>query len=543
MQRHLLKKASGARASSSRFGARVSAACILIFAGCAGAESRVDAGATRTAAAAADALLPAETSADVTSQPPSTLTCSGALQDCDANPANGCETDIFLDSQHCGDCNQPCTHACIDGRCSAPIQLSAGYSTTCALLGTGQVRCWGLNYRGELGNGNGGVEGEEEPIRGTQVIAPPDDEQTKPKFTAVPQRVLTAPNTPLTGVVQIASGVYHSCALTISGRVFCWGTNQYGQLGTGTNGDSQHFARPVVAIAGTDAASNGAYLTGAETLALNQYGTCALLRDGRVACWGHNPRGHLGLGEEYDAASAVSRPALVRTASGVVVGSATHVVVGTSSMCVGFERGVACAGLSGMLGRVENEPGVYEVGVVPVLSPTGEEPWATTVAQLERWARGTCLLSNTGRVNCWNTQVSTAPSLTVPVTADEPEPRIAQLAALRAHLCARLSSGHLVCSGPNTNHQLGTTPGSDALNSPGQDRTQLAYVLDPSTGNPLRGIIDVAVGQSHTCGLTESHQILCWGSNRWGELGRLEPAATGTVRLGELPGEVSWPPE
>ena len=511
----------------------------LLAVGCPGTELGEGADSSLDADAAGHGNDNAQRADDRPTSATSSLVCTGALQDCDGNAENGCETDIFLDSHHCGGCNQPCTHACVDGRCSAPIQLSAGYGTTCALLGTGQVRCWGLNYRGELGNGDGGVEVGDGPVTAWQRLEPPDDDETTPKFTAVPQRVLTGPNTPLTGVTQVASGVYHTCALSVGGRIHCWGANQYGQLGTGRGGASEAYARPVVAIAGTEASANSAFLTGAVQIAASQYGSCAALGDGRVACWGHNNRGQLGLGSEA-VSSAVATPQLMRTTSGVVVGGAKTVSVGTGASCVGFERGIACAGAANLLGRGEAAADALELGVVPVLAPAGGTSWNTTVKQLVPWSRGTCVLATSGKISCWLSSIRPEPFLSFPpeVAADQQE--VSQLAAKRSHICVRLASGRLMCAANNHYHQLGIATRGDQLHLPGQSSSRLSFVVEPATGAPLAGVIDVTVGETHTCALTDSHQILCWGSNRWGELGRLEPAATGTVRLGELPGEVSW---
>jgi alpha-tubulin suppressor-like RCC1 family protein len=89
-------------------------------------------------------------------------------------------------------------------------QLAAGRFHTCALLDTGNVRCWGNNFEGQLGYGNTLFIGDNE----------------------TPE---TAGDVDLGGatVVQIGAGAAHTCALLDTGAVRCWGAAFFGRLGTG----------------------------------------------------------------------------------------------------------------------------------------------------------------------------------------------------------------------------------------------------------------------------------------------------------------------
>lgn len=87
--------------------------------------------------------------------------------------------------------------------------LAAGGEHTCALLSTGQVRCWGSNFNGQLGQGNMVDVGDDEvPAAGMPVD-------------------LGAP------AIMIAAGEAHSCAVTENFEVLCWGANPDGRLGYG----------------------------------------------------------------------------------------------------------------------------------------------------------------------------------------------------------------------------------------------------------------------------------------------------------------------
>lgn len=125
---------------------------------------------------------------------------------------------------------------------------------TCALLSDTTVICWGDNTKGQLGMGSE----VSQPLPGERVVG-------------------------LEGVVALAVGNDHVCALLDDGEVRCWGDNDKGKLGDGTGVDS---SLPVqVDIEGV--------------LAIDSEGshTCALLESGKIACWGWNASGQLGSGD------------------------------------------------------------------------------------------------------------------------------------------------------------------------------------------------------------------------------------------------------
>ena len=136
------------------------------------------------------------------------------------------------------------------------VALAAGDDHTCALLGNGSVKCWGLNKSGQLGDGT-----------------------TNDSNTPVDVKCLFG------GVVAIAAGWGHTCALIQDGGVRCWGSNQFGQLGDGTD-VPYRSVRGIVAGFENDVAAISA--GGAHT--------CAIRKDNQVRCWGENNFGQLGNG-------------------------------------------------------------------------------------------------------------------------------------------------------------------------------------------------------------------------------------------------------
>lgn len=97
------------------------------------------------------------------------------------------------------------------GLTASKVALGAGHS--CALLNTGQVKCWGLNDLGQLGLGDNLARGDQPGEMGDNL----------------PAVNLGAGRT----AVDIAAGGSHSCAVLDTGRIKCWGNNSWGQLGLG----------------------------------------------------------------------------------------------------------------------------------------------------------------------------------------------------------------------------------------------------------------------------------------------------------------------
>jgi alpha-tubulin suppressor-like RCC1 family protein len=151
------------------------------------------------------------------------------------------------------------TPVAVQGISDAVALFSGGFHA-CALRGGGELRCWGDNTAGQIGDGSAG-EGA--------------DRMT--------------PVTVASSVQTAALGEEHTCLVTTGGAVECWGRNEAGQLGDGTRTD-----RPLRAPALRD----GVPLSGATSIAAGAYHTCAVVGGGEVVCWGMNDRGQMGNGSQ-----------------------------------------------------------------------------------------------------------------------------------------------------------------------------------------------------------------------------------------------------
>jgi alpha-tubulin suppressor-like RCC1 family protein len=155
----------------------------------------------------------------------------------------------------------------VSGLDGTVTSFAMGYDHTCALMSTGEVNCWGANAHGQLGDGT-----------------------ADPRFSPVDVSGLAS------GMRAIGAGAAaeHTCALTNTGGVKCWGYNAYGQLGNGSATDS---SAPVDVVG---------LMRGAEAVAVGYYHSCALTSEGGVMCWGHNYAGGLGDGSTIDSNVPVS---------------------------------------------------------------------------------------------------------------------------------------------------------------------------------------------------------------------------------------------
>jgi alpha-tubulin suppressor-like RCC1 family protein len=149
----------------------------------------------------------------------------------------------------------------VSGLTTGAAGVTAGGYHTCALLSSGGVKCWGYNKYGQLGDGS------------------KNDRKTPGQVSGL-----------LSGTVSVSAGGYHTCALSNSASVSCWGVNSSGQLGDGTN-DNRVAPNPVEGL-----------FAGADSISAGYLHTCAAMLSGGGVCWGDNSVGQLGDGSAWKAA-------------------------------------------------------------------------------------------------------------------------------------------------------------------------------------------------------------------------------------------------
>ena len=277
-------------------------------------------------------------------------------------------------------------------------------------------------------------------------------------------------------VPVVAAGAHHTCALSGSGSVFCWGANGAGQAGEPAAG----AAAPHV-IAGLQLA---AIVSGGEH-------TCGLDTAGVAWCWGSNEYGQLGDGRSASSHSPRRVVGGLRFAS--ITAGGAHTCALTE-----HDRRAFCWG-----DQWDRAAGTF---------PAGENlreplPVRGSISFLLLSAGGhhTCGIATTGGLFCWG---DNSAGQVRPDRRDRsfyrPEPLPVESAVFTAvatgsaHSCALATDGRVYCWGSNEHGQLGSSADNAQARS-GWVATEFRFA-------------GIAAGGDHSCGLTTSSQIVCWGA-------------------------------
>ena len=230
--------------------------------------------------------------------------------------------------------------------------ITAGYAHTCALTTTGQAYCWGMNQYGQLGNNS-----------------------------ATDSRIPVAVQMPAGVSFQsITAGIVHTCALTTEGKAYCWGINQYGQLGNNSTTNS----RIPVAVQMPAGVSF-------QSITAGYAHTCALTTTGQAYCWGQGYGGQLGNNSTTNSLT----PVAVQMPAGVV--RFQSIVAGYYHTCALTTEGKAyCWGMNNQ-GQLGNNSTTNSLTPVAVQMPAGVVRFQSIVAGYYH----TCALTTEGKAYCW----------------------------------------------------------------------------------------------------------------------------------------------
>jgi alpha-tubulin suppressor-like RCC1 family protein len=282
----------------------------------------------------------------------------------------------------------------------------------------------------------------------------------------------------------VSAGRTHSCAISSTGTLWCWGANGAGQLGDGTTNDS-----PVP----VQVSQLGKAFT---EVSVGDLFTCARTTDGSAYCWGSGAAGQLGNGGLNDS----SIPVLVSIPGGGVA----QLSAGDLFACALKTDGTLyCWGGGGFLGDGTGNASALPVQVTSL---------GNAVAEVSAGDTAACARKTDGTLWCWGSNTfgivgdGTTDDRMTPVQVNNLGGAVAEVSVGDLFACARKVDNTLSCWGTNDQGQLGD----------GSNASHFAPAAVTSLGNTVASI---SANGRHTCARRTDASLWCWGWNASGELG------------------------
>ena len=290
--------------------------------------------------------------------------------------------------------------------------------------------------------------------------------------------VIDTPQFIMDGVTKVSAGEFHTCAIKTDGTLWCWGRNLYGQLGLGDTTDrySPTYVTSISNLVDVSAGSKH---------------TCALKSDRTLWCWGDNSTYQLGLGDTTDRYSPVQ-----------VTGNIVQVSAGYDHTCaIDTNDNVWCWGADD-IGQVGNGGGS---GDSPVTKPVQVFSGGM---QISAGYRATCLVTTNNLLYIWGSSNDSKwynnGYYGTRYSPFQLASSIQYCSVGYWHHCRIASNNTLFCAGDDEQGQVG--------NGGGFAGYTYSY-------NVLSDVLQVSAGYWHTCAIKIDRSLWCWGDNGWGQLG------------------------
>ena len=347
-------------------------------------------------------------------------------------------------------------------------KVEVGAIHSCVLRSDGNLFCFGDDSEGQLGDCDT-VSGKWEPARALSDVI---------SFS------LGGINTSESGSTYITREVGHTCAVTENGELYCWGTNRDGQVGVSS---SQNYVTSPVFI--TDEV---------KMVSAGGKHTCILKQDKSLWCWGDNSSKQISSNPDLN--SSLKSPFNVKF-SDAGVETFSDVSAGGNFTCASSEGRVICWGDNslGQLGTFSKTYGPVDINL-------------SDVVDVEAGLYHACALRSGGDLYCWGWnywgQVGVGLSSESVRTPAFVMSDVKKVSLGFFHTCALKNTGEVLCWGWNYWGQLGDVESNIFSNVP----------RPVSVSQKVR---DVSAGGNHTCVITEGKNVLCWGYNIAGQIGRL----------------------
>ncbi len=347
--------------------------------------------------------------------------------------------------------------------------VATGRYHSCAILEIGEMRCWGRNNEDQIGDGGGGSRTRPTKVDLPTGITAIEAEAGNNHNCVILQNFYlqcwgdnefgqigdntTTDRSSLTNVsfpnghyaVAVSAGESHTCAIIDNGTVWCWGLNENGQLGDGTN-------------ANRTTPTNVSLNQTATAITTGNAHTCVILDDGKIQCWGSNSNGQLGINTS-DLNQPLENVTLPNGSKAIALGSGyTHtcaIVDNGSIYCWGHNSfGQLGDGTTGPQSTVGGESTPVRVN----MSMQGN----ISAFDISAGDDHSCAIFHDGSVKCWGRnnygQIGNGASQSspMPTNASLPTGRNAtDLEVGRYHTCAILDDGSMRCWGRNRYGEIG----------------------------------------------------------------------------------------
>lgn len=302
---------------------------------------------------------------------------------------------------------------------------------------------------------------------------------------------------PATGFVDVAVGTAHTCALRADGALFCWGDNEWGQLGH----DGPAGPDPVRVGAAEDARF--------VAVDAGWFHTCALRADpdGGIAwCWGQNGAGQLGDGTDIDR----FRPVRAHTNARF----RTIQTGGAHTCALTYDRQIHCWG--------RNRDGQLGLGDLLPRAEPARFPGLSVWTDLEAGAAHTCAVDLQDVAWCWGSYYYPYTQFRAHDQQTTPQPLVGgqawrSVTAGYSHTCG-LTRGHAAfCVGFSQDGQVGSGDVGYRL------YVDTLHRIVPSGSDPHAderpSWSQLSAGHNHSCGIREGGALFCWGDNAASQLG------------------------
>ena len=249
--------------------------------------------------------------------------------------------------------------------------ISAGGNTSCAVTTDGRALCWGKNNYGQLG-----------------------DNSTSDRTTPIAVHTSAGVSSPLSGIKDISVGDEHTCAVTTSGNVLCWGRGNLGKLGN----NSYNSSKTPVAV--HTSSSNRSPLGGITSVSTGSTNACAITTANNALCWGSNVHGTLGANSnEY----LLATPVFVHTSpsNSAHLPNVSSISVGNDFACaVTTDKNAFCWGRASS-GQLGNKSSNRTKAPVPVHTSSSDQSPLTGVVAIDSGRDFTCAVTDSNKNFCW----------------------------------------------------------------------------------------------------------------------------------------------